>query len=133
MPLRLQNKVLSTIQPAKVMDDMIRSSSEEQKGEAIITSSFGCFKQLNFEMEFRIYDKAGNMSEPVTATFLCPALKNRISPFLIIGLILGVGLLGEWDTSSATVIQKLFAQLIRKMIELFYGPASVWRPWRAYW
>ncbi len=88
------NKVVSAIQPAKVMDDMIQSSAEEQKGEAIITSSFGCFKQLNFEMQFRIYDKAGNMSEPVTTTFSCPALKNRISPSLITGLILGVGLFG---------------------------------------
>jgi hypothetical protein len=45
-------------------------------------------------MEYRIYDEAGNMSEPVTATFSCPTLKNRISPFLITGLILGMGLLG---------------------------------------
>jgi hypothetical protein len=88
------NKVVSAIQPVKVKDDMIRSSPDEQKGETVVTSSFGCFKQLDFEMEYRIYDEAGNMSEPVTATFSCPALKNRISPFLITGLILGVGLLG---------------------------------------
>jgi hypothetical protein len=88
------NKVVSAIQPAKVMDDMILSSADEQKGKAVVTSSFECFKQFDFEMQYRIYDKAGNMSEPVRATFSCPALKNRISPFLITGLILGVGLLG---------------------------------------
>ncbi len=103
------NKVVSAIQPAKVMDDMIRSSPDEQKGETVVTSSFGCFKQLDFEMEYRIYDKAGNMSEPVRATFSCPAQKNRNSPFLITGLILGAGLIGI----VGYLVRRLHSKIVR--------------------
>lgn len=107
------NTVVSATQPRKVKDDIIRTPPDEQKGQAVVTSSFGCSKQLDFEMEYRIYDKAGNMSEPVTATISCPPSKNRISPSLTVGLGIGVGLfvgvwlLGRYRHSSRARVSRL--------------------------
>jgi ABC-2 type transport system ATP-binding protein len=87
------NTVISSTQLATVSDDIIRASADDQKGEALVTSSFGCGSPSQIVMEYRIFDRAGNLSEPVTVTFSCPAPQKSISPYLLLGFIGGPGLL----------------------------------------
>ena len=92
------NKVIATSEPMEflMLDDIILASADEQDREALVTSSWGCGKSSRpywKTLEYRILDRAGSLSEPVTATITCPATARRISPFLIIGLVVGLSLL----------------------------------------
>jgi hypothetical protein len=91
------NNVISETFPGEVYDDIIRAPADEQKHGARVTSRIGCFRQSTLVIEFRVFDAASNMSEPVTVTFPCPAPQKAIWPILIVGLVTGVGLLlGTW-------------------------------------
>jgi hypothetical protein len=91
------NNVISATFTGEVYDDVIRASADEQKGEALVTSRMGCYRQSALVIEFRIADAAGNMSEPVTVTFQCPAPQRVLWPILLGGLAIGAGLLvGAW-------------------------------------
>lgn len=89
-------KLISSTVPMNVMDDVITASADEQKGEALVTSVWGCGKtssQSRFAIEYRILDQAGNLSEPVTRSLVCPGGASSISSLLIIGIVAGLGLL----------------------------------------
>ncbi len=87
-------KLISSTVPMNVTDDVITASADEQKGEALVTSVWGCLKsQSRFVIEYRILDQAGNLSEPVTRSLVCPGGASSISPLLIIGIVAGLGLL----------------------------------------
>jgi len=73
---------------------IIQASVDEQKHSALVTSYFRCSREFELVLEDRIFDAAGNMSEPVTVTFSCPAPKPYISPWLVIGYVIGLALLG---------------------------------------
>lgn len=92
--LTIVNRLVSATLPGSVVDDIIRVPSEEQKGGALTRSSWGCSAQNQFVIEYRIYDRAGNLSEPAIVTVDCPAPESTINPNLIIGIIAGIGLLG---------------------------------------
>jgi pimeloyl-ACP methyl ester carboxylesterase len=71
------NKLISTTLEKKpdVSDDIILASSDEQKREASVTSTWVCATNVpphSVVLEDRILDKASNLSEPVTVTFACP-------------------------------------------------------------
>ncbi len=90
----LMNKLISSSALVNVTDDTILTSADEQQGEALVTSIWGCGRsKVRFATEYRILDQAGNLSEPVTQASECPGGQESISPLLIMGLIGGLGLL----------------------------------------
>jgi pimeloyl-ACP methyl ester carboxylesterase len=70
--ITLENRLVSATRPGSVIDDIVRTPAEEQKGEALVRSTWGCSAPNHFVIEYRVFDKAGNLSEPVTATVDCP-------------------------------------------------------------
>ena len=99
----LVNKLVSTDPediPARFADDPITVPVDEQKRTGLITISIGCRVALNpysYTTEDRIRDAAGNLSEPATVIFACPANPPNSIPSVIFELVLGVGLLtGFW-------------------------------------
>lgn len=85
------NTLISASAPSGLADDIIRATAEEQKRGALLTSYFGCTREVELVIEYRVFDAAGNMSAPETVTFSCPA---PISPSLIVGAIVGMFMLG---------------------------------------
>ena len=86
------NTLISASEPSGVADDIIRASAEEQKqGALVISGFFRCAREAETVVEYRVFDAAGNMSAPETVTFSCPA---PISPFLIVGIMVGMFMLG---------------------------------------
>jgi pimeloyl-ACP methyl ester carboxylesterase len=58
-----------------IENDFIVASSDEQKREALVTSTWTCgggIPNLSLVLEYRIQDQAGNLSAPVTFTVSCP-------------------------------------------------------------
>jgi len=92
------DQLVWSTQDASVSNLDFLVSPDEQKSGATITDAWGCGANLEFVVETRILDKAGNLSEPVTITVKCPATKPmNIIPFLIVGLVAGLSLLlGAW-------------------------------------
>lgn len=88
------NKLISASEPSGVADDIIWASAEEQKQGALLSSYWGCTREVELVIEYRVFDAAGNMSAPETVTFSCPAPKAYISPSLIVGIVLGMFMLG---------------------------------------
>jgi hypothetical protein len=98
----------------KITDDVIQASTEEQKGEALVTSTYGCGMKVDFVIESRILDKAGNLSEPATLAISCTAPPVNTKPFLITGLVMGfvlalVLLVGFWLLFRHRPIERLSA------------------------
>lgn len=101
--ITLVNKLIAT-DPAGIhamfADDPITVPVDEQKRTGLITISIGCrvaLSPFSFITEDRIRDAAGNLSEPVTVIFACPANSPNSQPFVIVALVIGVGLLvGLW-------------------------------------
>jgi pimeloyl-ACP methyl ester carboxylesterase len=76
-------------------DDIIWASTVEQQQGTMLTTRVGkCRKQAEFILEFRVFDAAGNMSNPETVSFSCPAPKLYISPLVIGGITLALVLVG---------------------------------------
>lgn len=81
-------------------DDPIEASIEEQKGEAVFTAGGRCRFRLEWALESRVRDQAGNLSEPVIYRISCATppvvdtrsfLINVLSLAIPIALILGMG------------------------------------------
>jgi len=81
-------------------DDPITVPAAEQKQIGLVTSTLKCPMTLypvSFTVEDRLLDAAGNLSEPVTVIFACPANPPNSLPTLLFMLILGLVLLaGFW-------------------------------------
>lgn len=81
-------------------DDAITTPAEEQKLEGLAASPLRCSSTLipySLTIEDRIRDAAGNLSEPITIVFACPADPPNSLPFVIAAIIIGLGLLaGFW-------------------------------------
>ncbi len=93
------NTVVSTSLPAGAMiyDDIIQAPEEEQKGTAHFTATSTCGKQFDLVIEYRFFDKAGNLSEPMNIDFSCPAPPPNILLYLMIGAgIVMTLLVGTW-------------------------------------
>jgi hypothetical protein len=116
------NKLISSTQPATtVLDDKIQIPAEHQKRGSVLTSTFGCSLPGEVVIEFRVLDKAGNLSEPVRSTIICPATAasqtttsaqhGNNSSFLIGCLVAGLGLLvvGVLVRSRYSLLLLLFA------------------------
>ncbi len=90
------NKLIS--EQGMPYDDIILASAEEQKQGAVLTTGVGCRQQVEIVIEFRVFDAAGNMSNPETVIFSCPAPRPYLNPFLIGGITIAVVLagLGIW-------------------------------------
>ncbi len=59
----------------RIENDSIVASSDEQKREALVTSTWTCgggTPHLSLVVEYRIRDEAGSVSAPVTFTVACP-------------------------------------------------------------
>jgi len=94
---RLTSGKLLEIEIGHVSGGSITALANAQKQEAVLNATWVCRSQDTFVLEVQIIDQALNKSEPVTLTFPCPAPENRISPYLIVGLAIGLGLLvGVW-------------------------------------
>ncbi len=80
-----------------VADDPITASTQEQKQQALVTSTFGCPSGLldpfSFTVEDRVRDQAGNLSEPIRFTISCVANPPSNAPYLIGGGVIGLILL----------------------------------------
>lgn len=76
-------------------DDIIRASAEEQKQGAVLTTGVGCRHEGEIIIEFRVFDAAGNMSNPETVTFSCPAPRLYIHPIVIAGSFFVLALIGS--------------------------------------
>jgi hypothetical protein len=97
------NKLVSTDPAgltATLADDPITVPADEQKRAGLVTSTIGCSVVLSpysLTVEDRIRDAAGNLSEPVTVIFACPANPPNSLPSVISALVFGLGLLaGFW-------------------------------------
>jgi hypothetical protein len=81
-------------------DDPITVPAAEQKQIGLVTSTLGCpvtLYPVAFTVEDRLLDAAGNLSEPVTFRFACPANPPNSLPSLSFALVFGLGLLaGFW-------------------------------------
>lgn len=87
------NKLISSTVLLHISDDVILASAAEQQGEALVTSEVHCGKiRLRLAIEYRILDRAGNLSAPTTLAFVCPGAPGSISPWLIIGPVAGFAL-----------------------------------------
>lgn len=85
---------------ATLGDDAITAPVNEQRRAALATSTMRCgssLRQYSLTIEDRIRDAAGNLSEPVTVVFACPANPPNSIPFAIVALVIGAGLMvGLW-------------------------------------
>jgi hypothetical protein len=92
------DQLVGSAQNASVSNLDILASPDDQKDGATVTDAWQCGVKAEIVVETSILDRAGNLSEPVTITIKCPAVKPmNIIPFLIAGLIVGLGLLlGVW-------------------------------------
>ena len=88
------NKVLSASLSGEIYDDIIQASAAEQKRGALVSSGFGCYREFEIVIEYRIFDAAGNLSAPEAVAFSCPAPKPYLNPSLIIGIVIGLILVG---------------------------------------
>lgn len=100
------NKLVAT-DPAglsvTIADDPIVVPVAEQKREGQVTTSIGCPQVLipfSLTIEDRIRDAAGNLSNPVTITFNCPANPPNSLPSLIFMVVLGLALLAGYRLVS---------------------------------
>jgi pimeloyl-ACP methyl ester carboxylesterase len=76
-------------------DDILMSSAAEQQQGAVLTTRVGkCRQPAEIILELRVFDSAGNISNPETVRFSCPAPRFYISPILIAGIVLALILLG---------------------------------------
>jgi pimeloyl-ACP methyl ester carboxylesterase len=78
-------------------DDIIWASAEEQKRGAVLTTGVGCRQQVEIVIEFRVFDSAGNMSNPETVSFSCPAPKPYakyipIAEIALVLILVGLGI-----------------------------------------
>ncbi len=97
----LVNKLVSTDPEGgiffRVADDPITASTQEQKQQALVTSTFGCPSALldpfSFTVEDRVRDQAGNLSQPVRFTISCVAKPPSNAPYLVGGGVVGLILL----------------------------------------
>lgn len=77
------------------MDDILLSSAVEQQQGAVLTTRVGkCRQPAEIVLELRIFDLAGNMSNPERVSFSCPAPKPYVSPIAISGIVLVLALMG---------------------------------------
>lgn len=85
---------------ATVGDDVVSAPAGEQKQGAMVASAMRCPPSLHpfsLTIEDRIRDAAGNLSEPITVVFNCPAIPPNNLPYVIVVLVIGLGLLvGFW-------------------------------------
>lgn len=80
-----------------IIDDIIRVPSDEQKIGATVTSPVRCRRAFEAVIEYRVYDAAGNLSNPEIATFTCPAPRFYLNLFLTATIVMGL-LLVAWLT-----------------------------------
>lgn len=98
------HQIISTNPPGIYLsswDDVaVTASVEEQKLKGLVVSPVGCPRLLypfSVTVEAHIRDVEGNLSEPVTLVFACPADPPNSTPFLLVALVIAFGLLaGFW-------------------------------------
>ena len=97
------NTLVATDPPefnAAIGDDVITVPAAEQKQGAMVASAMRCpptLRSFSLTIEDRIRDAAGNLSEPITVIFACPANPPNNLPYVIVALVIGAGLLvGLW-------------------------------------
>ena len=82
------NNVVSASVRLAPTDDIIRISAAEQQQGTILTTHFTCRREYEAVVEFQVFDAAGNMSNPDTVTFSCPAPRLYLNPYAITGIVL---------------------------------------------
>jgi hypothetical protein len=71
------------------MDDIIlASTAEQQQGTVLTTRVARCRKPAEIILQYRVFDAAGNLSNPETISFSCPAPRFYLNPWLIAGIAL---------------------------------------------
>jgi pimeloyl-ACP methyl ester carboxylesterase len=73
--IRLVSTTPPNVKGLRFEDDTVLAAPEEQRHEAVVTSTWQCgsaIPGLTVVVEYRLRDKAGNLSEPVTITVSCP-------------------------------------------------------------
>ena len=89
------NKPVSAPISSAWVDDILMSSAVEQQQGAVLTTRVGkCRQPAEIVLELRVFDSAGNMSNPETVSFSCPEPKLYISPILIAGIVIALILVG---------------------------------------
>jgi hypothetical protein len=95
------NTLISSSMPCTISDDLIQASAQEQRGEALVTATYGCNQKLELVIEARVLDQAGNLSAPALLSMSCIPPPLNIRLYLTNGLlqVLGLGcflLAGFW-------------------------------------
>jgi len=73
--IRLVSTTPPNVRGIRIEDDAVSAPPEEQKREAVVTSTWQCgsaIPGLSLVLEYRLRDGAGNLSQPVTFTVSCP-------------------------------------------------------------
>ena len=93
--LTILNQPISAPITAGWMDDIIlATAAEQQQGTVLTTRVARCRKPAEVILEYRVFDSAGNMSNPERVSFSCPAPRFYISPWLIAGIVFSLVLVG---------------------------------------
>jgi pimeloyl-ACP methyl ester carboxylesterase len=93
--LTIINQPISAPITAAWMDDIIlATAAEQQQGTVLTTRVARCRKPADVVLEYRVFDAAGNLSNPETVSFSCPAPKLYISPLVIGGITIALVLVG---------------------------------------
>ena len=71
----------------------VTASAQEQKDGAVLNGTWVCNSQQTFVLETRLFDRAGNSSEPLILTFDCPAPGVNTGPYLNTGLVMAAAIL----------------------------------------
>jgi hypothetical protein len=92
-----------TLTPAESLpsSNAITASAQEQMDGAVLNFTWVCNSQQTVVLETRLFDRAGNSSEPLLFTFDCPAPGVNPGPYLNTGLLMAAAIilvlgLGFW-------------------------------------
>jgi hypothetical protein len=93
--LTIINQPISAPITAGWMDDIIlATATEQQQGTVLTTRVARCRKPAEVVLEYRVFDAAGNISDPETVSFSCPAPRPYLNPIVIGGITIAVVLVG---------------------------------------
>lgn len=93
----IMDTLVSSGQGSSASDVDLHVPAEEQLAGVMVTDTWSCGSNPRMQVETRIRDLAGNLSEPVLITISCPVYLPNLLPFLIGGLVIVCGMLiGGW-------------------------------------